>query len=297
MAVSWARQIESEIEAISIGKLPNKTFGDLLDNYANKVTPQKRSADWELKKIEVFKQSDLAGVKLEALNESHFSEWRDARLKTVTAATVRREWNILSNACNYAVKEWKWLKTNPLSTIKKPPAPRPRDRLITDLEIEKIIHCSGYSKESTPHTLTARVCAIFLFAIETGMRLKEMTRLTWDRVYLDKRYLHVTDDSKTGRRDVPLSAEAIRILNQLQETRLSDRVFELTESQVDSLFRKIRSRAEVTGFTFHDAKHLACTRLARKLTAFDLARMVGTRDLKTLMIYYNESASDIANKL
>jgi integrase len=139
--------------------------------------------------------------------------------------------------------------------------------------------------------------AIFLFAIETGMRLKEMTRLTWDRVYLDKQYLHVTDDSKTGRRDVPLSANAIKIITHMSTVRENDLVFKLTESQVDAIFRKLKARADVSGFTFHDAKHLACTRLAKKLTAFELAKVVGTRDLRTLMIYFNESAESIAKRL
>lgn len=299
MAQSWARQSENEIEQISIGRLPNKTFGDLLDRYQDEVTPKKRSADNELKKITAFRQIKVAGklivdIKLDELNESHFAQWRDIRLKTVSAATVRREWNILSNACTVAVKEWKWLKYNPLSMIKKPPAPKPRDRIITDKEIEQLLYVGGYDG-TAPVTATARVCVIFLFAIETGMRLKEMTRLTWDRVH-DK-YVQVTDDSKTGRRDVPLSKRAIELIEQMKSVSVNESVFQLNETQVDSLFRKLRSRALLTGFTFHDAKHLACTRLSKKLTPFELARMVGTRDLKTLLIYFNRSASDIADSL
>jgi integrase len=107
----------------------------------------------------------------------------------------------------------------------------------------------------------------------------------------------VTDDSKTGKRDVPLSGEAIRLLKQMDSVKDGHTVFQLTEAQVDALFRKLKKMAEVEGFTFHDTKHLACTRLAQKISVFDLARMVGTRDLRTLMIYYNASATDIAKKL
>jgi integrase len=158
-------------------------------------------------------------------------------------------------------------------------------------------HSAGYTNAVTLDTKTKRVAAIMLFAIETGMRMKEMTRLTWGRVYADKKYLHVDDDSKTGRRDVPMSIKAISIITSLACVRDGDLVFQLNESQVDSLFRKLKGMAQCEGFTFHDTKHLACTRLAKKLTPFDLARVVGTRDLKTLMLYYNESASDIAGKL
>lgn len=297
MAVAWARQLESEAEARAVGKIPDKTFGELLEEYKTKVTEGKRTKRWETNKINFVLKMDIAKIKLVNLSESDFAEWRDKRAETVSAGTIRREWTVLNNACNVAVDEWKWLRSNPMKPVKKPAAPKHRDRLITDDEIKLMRYTSAYDEDALLDTRTVRVCAIFLFAIETAMRLKEMTRLTWDRVYLDRKYLHVTDDSKTGRRDVPLSAEAIRIIQQLDKVKDGELVFQLSESQVDALFRKLRSRANLAGFTFHDTKHLACTRLAKKLTPFELARMVGTRDLKTLMIYFNKSASDIADSL
>lgn len=48
---------------------------------------------------------------------------------------------------------------------------------------------------------------------------------------------------------------------------------------------------------FHDARHDAITRLARKLDVLQLARMVGHRDLKSLMTYYNETAEHLASLL
>ena len=45
------------------------------------------------------------------------------------------------------------------------------------------------------------------------------------------------------------------------------------------------------------AVHEAITRLARVLQPLDLARMVGHRDLKMLLTYYDESAEDIAKRL
>ena len=50
----------------------------------------------------------------------------------------------------------------------------------------------------------------------------------------------------------------------------------------------------LAGITFHDTRHAACTRLAKKLHVLELARMIGHRDLKSLMIYFNESAEDTA---
>lgn len=73
--------------------------------------------------------------------------------------------------------------------------------------------------------------------------------------------------------------------------------FDLSSMQISSLFTKIRKRALIDDATFHDTRHLAITRLAKKLDVLDLARMVGIRDLKVLMVYYNATAEEIAKHL
>lgn len=73
--------------------------------------------------------------------------------------------------------------------------------------------------------------------------------------------------------------------------------FGLSQAQKDALFRKLRERAAIEGLNFHDARHTAITRLARKLNPLELARMVGHKDLKMLLVYYNESADEIAKRL
>ena len=73
--------------------------------------------------------------------------------------------------------------------------------------------------------------------------------------------------------------------------------FGLTIRQKDALFRKLCAKAGIEGLHFHDSRHTAITRLAKKLTVLELARMVGHKDLNMLLVYYNESAEEIAKKL
>jgi integrase len=47
----------------------------------------------------------------------------------------------------------------------------------------------------------------------------------------------------------------------------------------------------------HDTRHEGVSRLAKKLTMMDLAKMVGHRDPRSLMIYYEPSAEELAAKL
>jgi integrase len=74
-------------------------------------------------------------------------------------------------------------------------------------------------------------------------------------------------------------------------------LFGLTTASLDALFRKARANSLIEGMTFHDTRHEAITRLAKKLNVLELARMVGHRDLRMLQIYYNETASQLAERL
>lgn len=295
-AQAWATKTEADILAGKSGSIPDKTFSELLDEYVKKVSVTKKGERWERVRIELIKRDEISQVKLSDLNTTHFAAWRDRRLKTVTTATVRREWVLLSHACNIAINEWKWLQIHPMKGIKLPAHTAPRDRIATDDEIKLILFSLGYDYEFKPIMPSQRVGAAVIFALETGMRAGEIVALQWEDILLDKKYCRV-GDGKTlaARRNVPLSPGALRLLNQIKEE--SGSVFNLSSAQVDVLFRKGRTKAGVDGLHFHDLRHTAVTRLAKKIDVLELAKMIGHRDLKMLMVYYSADAESLADKL
>lgn len=294
-AAHWAAEVEREIIAGKQAVIENKTFGDLLLRYVDEVSSKKRGYPWELRRITALCRDDIAGVMLTDLCQSDFAAWRDRRLGVVSVGTVLREMNLLNHALNISVKEWRWMTENPLSGVKRPQQPQARDRLMSDGEVTRLLFALGYDHEIELKTCSSRVGAALIFAIETAMRVSEMTRLTWDRVNLVKRTAQLIETKNGSKRDVPLSSEAARILKQLKSD--SDSVFNLEPSQIDSLFRKAKKMALIEDLHFHDSRHTAITRLAGKLDVLALARMVGHKDLRMLQIYYNESAEDMAKRL
>lgn len=95
---------------------------------------------------------------------------------------------------------------------------------------------------------------------------------------------------------MPLSTEAVRLLNLLDPDSIT-KVFATNQQSSGTIFRRCLALANIKGLTFHDTRHEALTRLARKLDVLDLARMVGHRDPRSLMIYYNATAEEIAVRL
>ncbi len=295
----WIVETEKDIIAGKKEEIPDKTFGDLLSKYSEEVSPKKRGARWEMARLNALQRDEIAQVMLTHLEASHFALWRDRRLLNVSAGSVLREINILSHAINTAIKDWGWLKINPLSNIRRPAQPQPRDRLISDDEVDRLLIALGYDYDMPPVTISARIGAALLFAIETAMRAGEIAGLTWDRVDISKRTARLIETKNGTKRDVPLSMEAIRIIKQLSDVPETDcgNIFQLNSSQIDVNFRKAKSRAMITDLHFHDSRAEAITRLAKKVDILTLARISGHKDLRMLQIYYRESAEDIARKL
>lgn len=293
-AVSWSIHIEAEILAGKRGQIPDKTFGELLERYAREVSPSKRGCRWEQIRLKALALDPIASARLGDIAPQHFASWRDRRLRLVSTETVRREWTLLSCACTIAVREWRWLSTHPMVGVKRPERGIPRERILLDEEVERLLFALGYSVESAPQTRTARTGAAFLFALATAMRCGEICTLRWQDIDLERRICYVqSGKTSAARRAVPLWPEAIRILKQLPKT--TDTVFDLNTSTIDALFRKAKARALIDNATFHDTRHTAITRMARLpgMDVLSLAKIIGHRDLKQLLVYFNPRAEDL----
>ncbi|KAA1015942.1 site-specific integrase [Paraburkholderia panacisoli] len=307
-AQAWAGEVEAAI-LNGTYRAPNApptaesmTVAELFRRYSQKVSTTKDGAKWEQSRIEKFLADNeaIAATRLSECTSQQFADWRDARLEHVSSATVIREMNLYSNIFCVARDESKLIEKSPLSGVRRPKEPKPRDRRISDDESEKLLFALGYGGNDFA-TISARVGAMFLFAIETGARASEMVRLTWDRVTLSRQYVHFPKTKNGFARDVALSPRAIKIIQSFAPLRdkenKADPVFKVNTSQLDALFRKARDKCKIKDLHFHDTRHEAITRLAKKLAVLDLARMVGIRDLDILMVYYNETAEDMAKKL
>jgi len=297
-AQAWAAQEETRLREELSEKVPNKPFRDLLERYSREVSSKKRGAKREQKMINVFLRDPVAGVSLRMLAPTDIATWRDRRLKQVSGSTVAREMTILRHACSVARREWGWVRVNPVSDVRRPVTAAARTRRPTDDETEKLLDTLGYSREIPPKTVSARIGAAYLFAIETAMRAGEICGLEWQ--YVNERHVHLPLTKNGYARDVPLSAEARRIIEQFRPLNGDEEgaVFDVSAASLDALFRKARARACIEDLHFHDTRREALTRLSKIFDVMELARISGHRDLRVLQnVYYAPTVADLAAKL
>lgn len=293
-AQAWATQLESQIIAGIHQEKSGKTLRDAIDKYALEVTPNKRGERWELIRLNAWKQLPFIDYKIEDVTTPRLAEWRDERLKNVKTSTVNREMNLMSAIFEQARREWQWIPVNPVRDVRRPPQPKHRDRIFTDREVIKIIEQLGLKDQQMIETKQQIIAMALLFAIETAMRREEITGLSWGRIDLKRRFLTLPKTKNGDARQVPLSSKAVDILAAL---RRFDKPFDVNKDVLSSLFGRACKSAGILNATFHDARATALTRLSKKLNVLELARMVGHRDIRSLMIYYRETAEQLAAKL
>ncbi len=292
-AMAWASEMEQSLSPDVLVK--GKSLGDLLTRYRDEITPKKKSRKNEHNRINRLLRDPLSDYLLIELRQSHFDQWIEASLKAPKkSSSVNRDLNLYGSVFEQGIR-WEWTSANPIRGIRRPRNPQPRDRRISDKEIERILDALGFDGQTV--TEQRHVIAVaFLFALETAMRQGEIWNLEWDDVFLDKCFVRLHDTKNGSRRDVALSSEAVRLLS-LLDPASNRKVFATNQQSSGALFRRCLQLAEIKGLTFHDTRHEALTRLARKLQVLDLARMVGHRDPRSLMIYYNATAQEIASQL
>jgi len=273
-ANKWGVQQESNLI------VAKKTFYDLIDVYRPYAEALKGSQS-ALSRLRSLK-NNLPDIPLIDFSKTTFDTWKSKRSTEVSAGSLCRESGVLRKMFRLAEEEFHWVSKNPIPKISRPKV-EPRARGISEGEIAQILQNLKNNKHGKQLT------TMFLLAIETGMRLSEILNLTWANVH--EKYVHLPDTKNGDERNVPLSPIA-RILMRERIGYDEEKVFTLSAHVASQNFRRNSG-----GIHFHDARSEAITRLSKILNIYDMAKMIGHRDYRSLLHYYKEDVIEMADKL
>ena len=300
-AKEWAAReiirLKDDAKRIESGEKPNHTLKELCELYYQKVSTNKKGKSSEYIRIYSFIENypKLSSKNISDITTKELINWRNDRSTKVEPSTVKREITLLSAIFSYAVKELLWLDNNPFSKVTRPKSAPPRNRRISQDEINQILEVCDYTLGQKPTTQRHLVAWCFLFAIETAMRASELLGMTWDNVYPD--YVSLPDTKNGTIRHVPLLHSAVDLL-ELAKGLDNKKVIPLSPDSLKNIFRRVLKSANIQDLNFHDTRHEACTRLAQLLDVKDLSKVTGHKDIGILInTYYNPTASEIAKKM
>ena len=292
-AIKWFISVEEQLEAASFGALrpTHITLGELVKRYSNEVTPAKRAATTELRRLQRLIRDSLSSLRVSQLTSQAIAAFRDRRLLD-GRRTCHYDLILIRHCLKIAINEWGlMLSSNPVNRVKMPPSPPARNRRLESGEFERL-------KEAAKQTKNPHIWPIIVFAIETGMRRGEILGLRWEHVDLDRRIAYLPLTKNGSSREVPLSTKAAQVLARQRQHSDTTSPFPVTPNGFRLAWDRLRSRAGLVDLRFHDLRHEAISRFFELgLNIPEVAVISGHKDPRMLFRYTHLRAEEIVHKL
>jgi integrase len=297
-AEAWARQTEIQADRRELPQDPRQleryTLGELVIRYRDTVTPNKRAAKVETIVLNAFLRHPICAKRLSNLSATDFASYRDERLKEVKAYSLKRMLSPIQNLFEVAKSEWRLpIRDNPISKLKIACLNNRRERRLREGELDLIKNAASTNRNSL-------VLPIILFALETGLRRSEILAATWNDLDAANRLLMIPRAKNGHSRSIPLTLNALRILEQLKSgnSERKGRIFPTTANALRLSWERLTTRARVEGLHFHDLRHEAISRFFELgLTAPEVALISGHRDMRMLYRYAHPLHTRILGQL
>lgn len=152
---------------------------------------------------------------------------------------------------------------------------------------------------------------MFVLALETAMRMREIYTLTRNQVDFEKRTIFLDKTKNGSKRQVPLSSVALSSLQDYLTSHAEENLFPFwdglynpeklraTSNRLSQKWTSIFENAGSDDLHFHDLRHEATSRFYErtKLTDVQIAKITGHSSTKMLMRYANLRAATMAEML
>lgn len=315
-AISWASNFAREVNIKAGSDFYDLTFTDLIERYLREVSVKFVKHPKNVQMIQYLSNSKFAdsgelkypifAIRLIDLCKQDFINFRDVRLQEVGDGTFKRDWYRFYNAMEIACGEWGWIHRNIMKGIRVPKEPAHRNRRVTNAEqlaiCQYLINKQAQSKSSSKRSMQGAI--VFQLSIETALRVSEILALKREEVFLSDRYLKVTGIEPNARktpasiRSVPLTDCALSLLSEAISYNWDDQfIFSISQNKLNELFSNTCKALNIQNLHFHDARHEATWRLAQIYGVLDLAKIIGHKDVQTLMVYYHPTIDELVSKM
>jgi integrase len=197
----------------------------------------------------------LKGHTVQDITRAVVEHLRALKADESSKSTADRYMALLRAVLRKCVNDWQVLAAAPKISMYR--VRSPEARWLTQPEFEELC-------EKLPEhlALAAR------FAVTTGLRMRSMTALTWDRVDMKNRRLWVPGEQmKTGiPHGIPLSRKAIRLLRKLKKLNPNgEHVFQWNGKPIDDCntqaFQDAVKAANLQPLRWHDLRHNVAIRV------------------------------------
>jgi integrase len=275
-AVKMARKLEDDIvnrKYDLVDKYKPINLEELSERYIGFAKENKKSWDRDIVSLKNILNMEidnrrLGDMDIQEITTQHIQKYQVRRKRELddkfekkgisekerNYATINRELACLKHIMYMAI-DWTFLEKNPVvSKSIKFYKDKRRDRILSKEEMRELLSASS------DHTYQ-----IICFGLNTGMRLGEILKLTWEQVDTTKKAIHVTFTKNDVDRDVPINeflGDVIKTINKKKDFLFLNSDTGKPLTTIQKSFISALKKAEINGFRFHDLRHTFSSYLA-----------------------------------
>lgn len=306
LAVKWAREIEADMDAMrfkDVRGLANVTLKKLIDRYSEEIGSAHPFGKNKTAVLATWVQNH-GDKSLSELTDDYLTDFVRARRKGgASGVTIGIDLTYLAGVLKTAKELWKM----PISLgainvaranmvhLKISTRSTERTRRPTLAELEAL---QNYL--DTHSSLPMR--DIIDFAVESAMRVDEITRLRWVDLNENDRTIIIRDRKHPRQKfgndqEVPLLGKTFGIIKrQPKQENITDesRIFPVKTNTITTIFPRAKTALNISDLHFHDLRHEGVSRLFEQGYRIEQVALIsGHRDWKMLARYTQIKAKDL----
>jgi integrase len=260
-AIDVLRQVDAGIDPTRRRRSPDMKVESVSREFI-RLHAQPRNKSWreaerilEREFINAFGQRDIREIK-----RWDVLEIMDAAIARGSAYQANRIHSNIRRLFNWCIERG-IVETSPIIGLKSPTKEKSRDRVLDDEEIARLLRAC--SNDVYPFRQFVPVL------LATAQRRGELAEMRWSEVDLDaKVWVVPAERSKNGKPHVvPLSAYALKVLNEVPRFLDCEFVFTTTRkspvSGFSKMLRRLSEGSQTTGWRLHDLRRTAASGMAR----------------------------------
>jgi len=279
-----------------------RTFDEMMERYLEEYSKVYNAESTYEKNANLLKHLNrsFSGLRLNQITAKLMTGYKTMRLSDgASPASVRNELRLLGHAFNVAIKEWEWVKENPVSRVSfKELKAGTVDRWLTQEEEKRLL-------EAAEGNLYGQLKDIIIIALNTGMSQEEILKLEWRNINLFRKTIITTRKKTEKTRTIPINDTVKELLRQrikvIHINGIEYVFFNSVGNMIDTgklkkVFIKTVKDAGIVNFRFHDLRHTFATRLVQSgVDLYKVSKLLGHADICTTQRYahhYPESLRD-----
>jgi integrase len=262
MAERWAREREAELEQGRFVK-EDPDFGVLIQRYIDEILPLKPMQRSHVATMRGLKRQ-VIGNKVSEIDATWMLAY--AKGQTIAPSTLAQKFTFLGLVLRTADTFWgvrpNWDEWNRgrkgLTTMGLIGRSIERDRRVSDDEIEQVLDSM---QSSLP------MDDLIAFAVDSAMRLSEVTRIQWADLDMVKKTVVIRDrkhpkKKRGNHQTVPLLGRAFDIAK--QQMKWAPEIFPYDPNSISAAWHRAIVRAGFEDLRWHDLRHEGISRLFEK---------------------------------